>query len=71
MSETVRIAYCREPKCDAAIVWMITPAGKHMPVDADSVDEATLEWQDGKPMYDSSEHTAHWGTCKDPDRFKR
>jgi hypothetical protein len=55
---------CREPSCRARIVYLRTPAGKNMPVDADSVlaEDAT---------YDAKRHVSHFKTCKKPNRFSK
>ena len=57
-----RIGRCREPSCNARIVWLKTAAGKNMPVDADTVESDDTE-------YDSARHESHFRTCKAPNRF--
>lgn len=65
----VRTTSCRS--CAALVVWMRTAAGKNMPVDADSVDVATLEWDAGKPVFDPDEHTSHFATCPEAKGWRR
>lgn len=69
MSGTPQVSRCRS--CDEAIVWMKTVNGKNIPVDADTVDEADLEWQDGAPLFDREQHTTHFETCPDADQHRR
>ena len=58
--------------CDAAIVWMETDAGRNMPVDADSVDEAETEVIRGNPIFSSDAgHISHFSTCPNADKHRR
>lgn len=67
---SVRTANCRS--CDAAIVWMVTATGRRMPVDADTVDEADLEFVGGAPLFDQQlGHVSHFSTCPDHDKWRR
>ena len=49
------VAQCTGPTCGAPIVWLKTPAGKNMPVDAEGDHR-------GEP---------HWASCADRQRFAR
>ena len=73
MPLTVKTTPCKS--CQALMVWMITGTAGTIPVDADTVDEATLEWGQGKwgmtPVFDPDEHTAHFATCPDADEHRR
>jgi hypothetical protein len=57
-----RIVRCRS--CHAQIIWFKTPAGKNMPVDADTVkpedDELDLE-----------RHKSHFATCPDHGSWRK
>lgn len=75
---SVQVTRCRS--CDESIVWMKTAAGKNIPVDADSIDEDTLEFvhneQAGRPDYrspvfDPDEHVTHFRTCPNADEHRR
>jgi len=66
----VRITRCRS--CDEAIVWFVTQVnGARMPVNADSVDEADLEFRDGVPIFKPYEHESHFATCPAADKHRR
>ncbi len=66
----IRIDRCRS--CDASVVWMITNTGKNMPVDADSVDEAELEFDGMKPKFDhQAGHVSHFATCPQANQHRR
>lgn len=65
----IRTTPCRS--CGALVVWMRTSRGKNMPVDADTVDEAALEFEDEKPLFDAEEHSSHFSTCPDADGWRR
>ena len=66
----IRIARCRS--CGAPAVWMKTQAGNNMLVDADSVDEAELDWKGGRPLFDhKAGHVSHFATCPQADQHRR
>lgn len=61
---------CRS--CGAPIVWMRTEQGQMMPVDADSVDEAELEYDDdGTPRFQYGTHASHFASCDQADRWRK
>jgi len=54
------------------MVWMRTRRGKNVPVDADTIDEAELDYdEEGRPMFDAKVHTAHFATCPNADQHRR
>lgn len=70
--------------CGEEIRFIQTPAGKYLPVDADSLKLHTLEpglvvvteegqvikgIQSGRPSLYG--YTPHWATCTHPDQFRR
>lgn len=57
-----RITRCRS--CNAKIIWFKTPAGKNMPVDADTVepDDEELEL---------SRHVSHFASCPDAAKHRK
>lgn len=55
-----RIKRCRS--CNAKIIFLPTPAGKSMPVDADTVEPAD-------ELYDADKHESHFRTCPDANKF--
>lgn len=57
-----RIVRCRS--CRARIVWFETPAGKRMPVDADTVEPDDDELDLGR-------HVSHFATCPDANHHRR
>jgi hypothetical protein len=57
-----RITRCKS--CRARIVWLKTPAGKNIPVDADTV-EADDE------VYEHGKHVSHFSTCPDSPSWRR
>jgi hypothetical protein len=59
-----RIDRCRADSCRARIVWLKTPAGKTMPVDADTVGPDDTE-------FDAARHVSHFKTCTAPSRFSK
>ncbi len=59
-----RIVRCRS--CRAMIIWFKTPAGKNMPVDAD-----TVEPEDDVNDLDLSRHVSHFATCKNADAHRK
>lgn len=51
-------------ECGAEIVFLRTPKGKRMPVNAETVkDELEIYSQ-------ASGHVNHWSTCTKPDQFR-
>jgi len=72
----VKTANCRS--CGAVIVWMKTANGKNIPINADSVDEADLEWfpasttqRESQPAFKYGEHSVHFETCPNADDHRR
>jgi hypothetical protein len=57
-----RITRCKS--CRAMIIWFETPAGKRMPVDADSVEPDDQE-------LDLDKHVSHFATCKQADQWRK
>jgi hypothetical protein len=57
-----RIVRCRS--CRAKIIWFKTPAGKNMPVDADTVEPEDDE-------LDLSRHVSHFATCPQADQHRK
>lgn len=57
-----RIVRCRS--CRARIIWFKTPAGKNMPVDADTVEADDEE-------LDLSRHISHFSTCPQANQHRR
>lgn len=55
-----RIKRCRA--CNAKIIFLETPAGKSMPVDADTVEPAD-------ELYDADKHESHFRTCPQANKF--
>lgn len=61
---------CRS--CGQYVVWMKTQRGKNMPVDAESVDEGNLDYdEDGKPLFDRKQHISHFDTCPNADEHRK
>lgn len=60
-----RPSECNAPKCKAVMYWITTPRGAKMPIDCDEPGgyEPTSV-HDGRGV-------AHWGTCADPEYFRR
>lgn len=65
----VQTKNCR--KCGAVIVWMKSKKGKNVPVNVNSVDENSLEWEqpsdtqrDWVPKFVYGTHEAHFNTCE-------
>lgn len=56
-----RITRCGS--CRARIIWLLTPAGKRMPVDADSVEPEDDAFEFGK-------HVSHFATCPDAGKWR-
>ena len=56
-----RITRCRS--CNAKVIWFVTPNGKHMPVDADTVrpDDDCLK----------TRHVSHFATCPDHNKWRK
>lgn len=71
--------------CGEPITFILTKAGKHLPVDADSLDSYVLEPGvtvvteagevcRGAPETDTMSvqgYTPHWATCPHADQFRR
>jgi hypothetical protein len=57
-----RITRCRS--CNAKIIWFETPAGKRMPVDADTVEADDTE-------LDLDRHQSHFASCPNADQHRR
>jgi len=70
--------------CGEEIKWILTRAGKRMPVDADSFGQhevrlgVTVVTEDGVVFrgktdipYNVSGYTPHWQTCQFADQFRR
>jgi len=55
---------CRSPMCNGLIVFLQTESGKHMPVNASTVEPTDQ-------LFDRTRHVAHYTSCIDPDRFRR
>lgn len=64
---------CRAPKCKKEIVFVKTPDGKDMPVDANSLtaEDIMLLAQQVVLNYKPGVHVPHWVTCTDPQHFKK
>ena len=58
-----RVKRCRANECRGRIVWFKTPAGKNIPVDADTVRPDDDE-------YDYERHRPHFETCPAAKRFR-
>lgn len=50
---------CRS--CKAPVTWVITAAGKKMPIDGHLLDSA----------FEPGAHVSHWSTCPDAAKFRR
>lgn len=59
-----RIVRCTKKACNARIIFLPTPNGKQMPVDADTVEAADDEYAPGR-------HISHFATCADPNAFRK
>lgn len=57
-----RISRCRS--CNAQIIWFKTPAGKNMPVNANSVER-------GDEVLDIKRHISHFATCPTAPQHRR
>jgi hypothetical protein len=57
-----RIVRCSS--CRAQIIWLKTPAGKNMPVDADTVEPEDTE-------LDLSRHKSHFATCPNANQHRK
>lgn len=57
-----RIVRCRS--CRAMIIWFRTPAGKNMPVDADTVLPEDQELEQPR-------HVSHFSTCPNAGQHRR
>jgi len=56
--------------CGAAIVWVTTPAGKPMPLDAEPQKRVVLGRQTGL-AHVLDTWTPHWATCPNADQHRR
>jgi len=61
-AQTPRYGVCRA--CSAPIVWLITAAGKLMPVNQDS-------FAPGDVYYEPGKHVSHFTTCPQANSFRR
>lgn len=66
--------------CNAAVVWVVTEAGKRMPVDAVPSDKGNLILRDGKALHESKvpeaerpaeRYTSHFATCPQGEKWRR
>jgi hypothetical protein len=57
-----RIVRCSS--CQALIIFLQTPAGKQMPVNAETVEPHDTVYEHGR-------HVNHWGTCTNPNRHRK
>ncbi len=64
---------CREPGCNKEIIWTKTANGSWMPIDYNSVsDEEIMLLAQGITLnYNPAIHINHWGTCTNPNHFKK
>jgi len=66
----IGIANCKH--CKQYVVWMITARGRRMPVNAESVDEADIEYSGGMPMFNHKlGHESHFSSCPGADIERR
>lgn len=68
----LKISRCRS--CDARGVWMLTSEGKNILVEAESIDEADLEFDGatGKPLFNQKAgHEAHFANCPDAAKWRK
>jgi hypothetical protein len=59
-----RITRCREPACNARIIFLTTDTGSKMPVDADTVEPEDEE-------FDPDRHGSHFATCAAAAKFRK
>lgn len=59
-----RTTRCRDLKCNARIIYLENPNGGKIPVDADTVEDDDL-------VYEQRRHVSHFKTCKNPNRFSK
>lgn len=69
--------------CGAPVVWRYTPAGKLMPLNAETLAQPNQgsyvvvddkECRPAEPMFDqpgTAYHMAHWATCPNAEDFKQ
>lgn len=50
--------------CKEMIVMLLTQNNKLIPVNADTIEPGDI-------FYDRGKHVTHWGTCTNPDRFRK
>lgn len=64
---------CKAPNCKKEIIFVKTTNGKEMPIDYNSTDAEDLELlsQNKILAYKAGVHVPHWGTCTDPNYFRR
>ena len=81
------VSQCSAPQCQAPIVWARTEGGKNTPVDVEPSPDgrwALVADPAAHPAplarfvnaldragHDGPLHTAHWGTCVKPNRYRR
>jgi hypothetical protein len=53
---------CRS--CGVSIVWVKTPKGKNMPVNASSAQPGDIE-------FDRTRHIPHWASCPQANRWRK
>lgn len=59
---TPRYGVCRA--CSAPIVWLITAAGKLIPVNSNTVETGDVNYEHGR-------HVSHFTTCPKAGEFRR
>lgn len=64
--------------CGARIIWAPTPAGKHIPVDADPTPDGNIELRDGiahvnqqANLLGEARYVTHFATCPQADEHRR
>ena len=62
---------CRS--CGAAVVWVITPAGKKMPVDAKPVSGFVLDENENGTVnaFSGKVYVSHFATCPDSEAWRK
>lgn len=67
-------------RCPAQIIWLKTPNGKSMPLDAEPRPEGNVVIRDGLAVVlklaefataEKRRFVAHWSTCRNPPERKR
>lgn len=66
----MKIANCRS--CRAEIVWLVTPKGKKMPIDADYM-ALRYDMDEAEPAFSWEAHHegVHWGTCPNANEHRK